>query len=130
VSPEKIGYFTLNNAENNDTAMEVIGAELGFDGRLRRGRCIGHTINLSAKALLFGQNADVFEQQLSGAEALSDTEYARWRKKGPVGKLRNIVIDVRISHRLIYLFKEIQKVSGFTKSYSSPTNSVYLTGRN
>ncbi|KAG7428544.1 hypothetical protein Forpi1262_v010222 [Fusarium oxysporum f. sp. raphani] len=38
VSPEKIGYFTLDNAANNDTAMEVIGAELGFDGRLRRGR--------------------------------------------------------------------------------------------
>ena len=62
VSPEKISYFTLNNAENNDTAMEVISAELGFDGRLRRGRCIGHTINISAKALLFGKNADVFEQ--------------------------------------------------------------------
>ncbi|EXK75729.1 hypothetical protein FOQG_19506 [Fusarium oxysporum f. sp. raphani 54005] len=55
VSPEKIGYFALDNAENNDTAMEVIGAELGFDGRLRRGRCIGHIINLSAKALLFGK---------------------------------------------------------------------------
>ncbi|KAG7424849.1 hypothetical protein Forpi1262_v014199 [Fusarium oxysporum f. sp. raphani] len=109
VSPEKIGYFTLDNAENNDTAMEVIGAELGFDGRLRRGRCIGHTINLSAKALLFGKNANAFEQQLSGAEALSDTEYAQWRKKGPVGKLHNIVVDVRISHRLIYLFKEVQR---------------------
>ncbi|KAF6524810.1 hypothetical protein HZS61_010605 [Fusarium oxysporum f. sp. conglutinans] len=109
VSPEKIGYFTLDNAENNDTAMEVIGAELGFDGRLRRGRCIGHIINLSAKALLFGKNADAFEQQLSSAEALSDTEYARWRKKGPVGKLHNIVVDVRISHRLIYLFKEVQR---------------------
>ncbi|KAG7423473.1 hypothetical protein Forpi1262_v014466 [Fusarium oxysporum f. sp. raphani] len=109
VSPEKIGYFTLDNAANNDTAMEVIGAELGFDGRLRRGRCFGHTINLSAKALLFGKNADAFEQQLSGAEALSDTEYARWRKRGPVGKLHNIVVDVRISHRLIYLFKEVQR---------------------
>ena len=130
VGPEKIGYFTLDNAENNDTAMEVIGAELGFDGRLRRGRCIGHTINLSAKALLFGKNADAFEKQLSGAEALSDTEYAQWRKKGPVGKLHNIVVDVRISHRLIYLFKEVQRVSGLTKSYSSHINSVYLTGRN
>ncbi|WKT53885.1 Parallel beta-helix repeat [Fusarium oxysporum f. sp. vasinfectum] len=109
LSPEKIGYFTLDNAENNYTAMEVIGAELGFNGRLRRGRCIGHIINLSAKAILFGKNADAFEQQLSSAEALSDTEYARWRKKGPVGKLHNIVVDVRISHRLIYLFKEVQR---------------------
>ena len=130
VGPEKIGYFTLDNAENNDTAMEVIGAELGFDGRLRRGRCIGHTLNLSAKALLFGKNADAFEQQLSGAEALSDTEYAQWRKKGPVGRLHNIVVDVRISHRLIYLFKEVQRVSGFTKSYSSHTDLAHLTGRN
>ncbi|KAM3537905.1 hypothetical protein ARSEF1564_009174 [Beauveria bassiana] len=109
VNPEKVGYFTLDNAENNDTAMEVIGGELGFDGRLRRGRCIGHTINLSAKALLFSRNTDALEQQLSGAEALSDAEYARWRKRGPVGKLHNIVVDVRISHRLIYLFKEVQR---------------------
>ena len=130
VGPEKIGYFTLDNAENNDTAMEVIGAELGFDGRLRQRCCIGHTLNLSAKALLFGKNADAFEQQLSGAEALSDTEYAQWRKKGPVGRLHNIVVDVRISHRLIYLFKEVQRVSGFTKSYSSHTDLTHLTGRN
>ncbi|KAM3451250.1 hypothetical protein NHJ6243_009632 [Beauveria neobassiana] len=96
VSREKIGYFTLDNAENNDTAMEVIGAELGFNGRLRRGRCMGHTINLSAKALLFRRNTDAFEQQLSGAEALSDAEYARWRRKGPVRKLHNIVVDEEI----------------------------------
>jgi hypothetical protein len=77
VGLEKIGYFTLDNAENNDTAMEVIGAKLRFDGRLRRGRCISHTLNLSAKALLFGKNANAFDQQLSGVEALSNTEYAQ-----------------------------------------------------
>ena len=59
--------------QHNDTAMKVIGAELGFDGRLRQGRCLGHTLNLLAKALLFGKNANVFKQQLSGTEALSDT---------------------------------------------------------
>lgn len=35
---EKIGYFTLDNAENNDTAMVTIGRELGFTGACRRGR--------------------------------------------------------------------------------------------
>ena len=86
--------------------------------------------NLSAKALLFGKKAGAFEQQLSGAEALSDTEYAQWRKKGPVGRLHNIVVDVRISHRLIYLFNEVQRLSGFTQSYSSHTDLAHLTGRN
>jgi hypothetical protein len=50
----KIGYAVLDNAKNNDTAMEELGKRLGFDGRRRRGRCIGHTLNLFAKALLFG----------------------------------------------------------------------------
>ncbi|OBS15334.1 hypothetical protein FPOA_28515 [Fusarium poae] len=59
---EKIGYFTFDNAENNDTAMGAIGRELGFTGASRRGRCFGHTVNLSAKALLFGKNASAFEE--------------------------------------------------------------------
>jgi hypothetical protein len=48
---DKVGYFILNNAENNTTAMDAISRKLGFNGRLRRGRCIGHIINLAAKAL-------------------------------------------------------------------------------
>jgi hypothetical protein len=62
IPPEKIGYFTLDNAENNTTAMVAIGQKLGFDGRLRRGRCVGHIINLAAKALLFGNDSDAFEE--------------------------------------------------------------------
>jgi hypothetical protein len=61
IPSEKIGYFTLDNAENNTTAMVAIGERLGFDGRLRRGRCTGHIINLAARALLFGNNPDAFE---------------------------------------------------------------------
>ncbi|PWI64137.1 hypothetical protein PCL_12103 [Purpureocillium lilacinum] len=94
---DRIGYFTLDNAESNDTAMEVIGGELGFVGSTRRGRCFGHTLNLSAKALLFGHKVEAFEEQLSGAAALSEAEHTLWRRKGPVGKLHNLRAEFDMS---------------------------------
>jgi hypothetical protein len=50
IPSEKIGYFTFYNAENNTIAMVAIGQKLGFDGRLHRGRCIGHIINVTARS--------------------------------------------------------------------------------
>ena len=58
---KKIGYFTLDNAVNNDMALEVIGAELGFNGKAQRGCCFGYILNLAAKAILFGKNIEAFE---------------------------------------------------------------------
>jgi hypothetical protein len=87
--------------------MEVIGAELGFDGKLRCGCCFGHTINLAAKAMLFGHHPDAFNEKLSGAASLTDAEYQQWRSIGPVGKLRNLVIDVQNVHWLSYRFRRI-----------------------
>jgi hypothetical protein len=106
---DRIKYFTLDNAGSNDKAMEVIGGELGVVGSTRRGRCFGHTLNLSTKALLFGHNVEVFGEQLSGAPALSEAEHALWRRKGPVGKLHNLVVEVRRSDRLTYLLRSIQR---------------------
>jgi hypothetical protein len=106
---DRIGYFTLDNAEGNDRAMEIIGGELGFVGSTRRGRCFGHTLNLSAKALLFGHNVEAFEEQLSGEAALSEADHSLWRRKGPVGKLHNLVVDVRRSDQLTYLLRSIQR---------------------
>ncbi|KAI1865935.1 uncharacterized protein JN550_007913 [Neoarthrinium moseri] len=120
----KTGYFTLDNAASNDVAAEVIGAELGFDGRLRRGRCIGHTINLSAKALLFGKTDDAaFEQQLSGAEALNEVDWKLGLSKGPVGKLHNLVVEVRSSNRIWSLLKEIQQQDEIDQAISSPAKA-------
>jgi hypothetical protein len=46
---KKIGYFTLDNARNNDTCMQELGLELNFNHKFRRLRCAGHMINLMAK---------------------------------------------------------------------------------
>ncbi|KAM0742766.1 hypothetical protein ACQRIT_002943 [Beauveria bassiana] len=105
---DKVGYFTLDNAENNDTAMDEIGKDLGFDGRMRRGRCFGHILNLSAKALLFGKNLGAFETELTGEALLAEAEYELWQKRGPVGKIHNIVAEIHRSDRLTYMLRGLQ----------------------
>jgi hypothetical protein len=111
----KLGYFTLDNAKNNDTAMEIIGAELGFVGSRRRGRCFGHILNLSAKAVLFGHDADAFERCISGGEPLTEAEHLIWRKKGPAGKLHNLVLAIHRSDLLTGMLRSIQQ-EAFAKS--------------
>ena len=56
---QKIGYFVADNASPNDTAVAAVCARLKLKGRpsRRRPRCIGHVINLAAKAFLFGDEA-------------------------------------------------------------------------
>jgi hypothetical protein len=108
ITPERVGYFKFDNAEDNTTAMVAIGENLGFDGRLRRGRCIGHVINLAAKALLFGNNPGAFEEQLDGTFSINYADYQLWRTQGPVGKLHNLVVDVRNVHKLYHGFLKVQ----------------------
>jgi hypothetical protein len=118
---DKIGYFTLD-AKNNDTAMEIIGGELGFVGARRRGRCFGHTLNLSAKAVLFGHDVDAFERRISGTEPLTEAEHLIWRKKGPAGKLHNLVVAIRRSDLLAGMLRNIQR-EAFNKSTKPKLNA-------
>lgn len=60
-----LGYMTLDNAKNNDTALVCLeesmeGLGLDFDSVKRRVRCFGHVINLSVQAFLWGDNAELF----------------------------------------------------------------------
>ena len=104
-----MGYFTLDNAGNNDTAMEVIAGELGFDSTQRRVRCIGHIINLVVKALLFGKDAKAFEETIERGELLARAAHDEWMKKGSVGKVHNWVVWVHRSDLLTNLLKEFQQ---------------------
>jgi hypothetical protein len=94
-----IGYFTLDNASNNDTAMKCIGAKLQllgieFDPVKRRLRCLGHIINLVVKAFLWGDDPETFEREVDSLadQEHYDAELLLWWKRGPLGKLHNIVV--------------------------------------
>jgi hypothetical protein len=114
INPSQIGYFTLDNAESNTTAMVAIGTALRFNGRSRRGRFISYIINLAAKALLFGNNPDAFE--LDGKSPLNLTDYQLWLARGAISKLHNLVIDVSNMHKLHYGFQKAQQKAGIPHS--------------
>lgn len=56
---EKLGYFTMDNASNNDTTLAKIQRlshikGIKFNASDRQVRCFGHIINLVVKAFLWG----------------------------------------------------------------------------
>jgi hypothetical protein len=95
----KIGYFILANASNNNTAMKCISAKhrelnIEFDQVQRGIRCHGHIINLVVKAFLWWEEPEAFELEAESLRTQQDeeAELLLWRRRGPIGKLHNIIV--------------------------------------
>jgi hypothetical protein len=69
---DRIGYFVLDNASNNDTCIEALAEEFGFIAQHRRLRCASHIINLVTKAFLFRDNIKAFEVEIEVPKELID----------------------------------------------------------
>ena len=65
-----------DNASSNDTCVaEIIDfIRLDLDLGERRLRCMGHIINLIAKAFIFGNKSETFEADIAIAENTNDLE--------------------------------------------------------
>jgi hypothetical protein len=103
---DNLGVFVADNAESNDVAWRVTLARLypQRDPVTSRSRCLGHIINLAAKAFLLGKDTEVFKAIVDQVNDSTprDSEVIRnaqtaWRKKGPVRKLHNIIVFIRSS---------------------------------
>lgn len=89
---DKIGYFMTDNATNNDTCIEALGTEFGFNPLHRRLRCSGHKINLVARAMLWGVDEEAFENELAHV-TIEDQDLLIWRRRGPLGKMKHHHLD-------------------------------------
>jgi hypothetical protein len=81
---------------------------MGFDPKAKRLRCMGHVLNLIAKAYLYGQDTSDFEtkfkeQGLNGCRKM-------WRGRGELGKLHNLVAHVMASGKRFNLFITLQSI--------------------
>lgn len=91
----KLGYFVLDKITSNDTCVDQILRELRPDlnKKERRLQCVGHIINLTAQAFLFGKDVEAFQMEARVARdaRLEQRELEIWRQKGSFGKLHNLV---------------------------------------
>jgi hypothetical protein len=113
----KFGYFTGDNASNNDTALEWLTQRLVDDGGIgfnvteRRLRCFAHDMQIAVNGLLFGPKVKELETYEATANA-TDAEKAewikvKWRSFGAIGKLHNIVKYIRVSPKRRAGFKTL-----------------------
>ena len=115
----KVGYFMMDNASNNDTAMQELQSLLisrygegsvTITSDERRLRCFGHILNLAAKTLLFSADERAFKADINNYpdEKEEEAELNKWRKLGPVGTAHNFVMFIYGSSQRRKEFRKIQ----------------------
>ncbi|KAA8623485.1 Dimer-Tnp-hAT domain-containing protein [Pyrenophora tritici-repentis] len=104
ISGDQIGYFMLDNASANDTAVEFILKDLcpwmkSKQRRHCRLRCLGHVINLCCQAFLMGRNCEKYLAKLEKHHQRGDYTKVEelWKKFGCLGRLHNLVRYIRLT---------------------------------
>ncbi|EGU77021.1 hypothetical protein FOXB_12469 [Fusarium oxysporum f. sp. conglutinans Fo5176] len=112
----RVGCAISDNMMANDTCLYYMYQRLdpsmrSVDIKARRMRCYGHTLNLVARAFLFGKDAESFELEsdINGMRGLVEQDLDHWHTKGPIGKLRNIVKFIRSSPQRSEQFKRVAR---------------------
>lgn len=92
----ELGYYVTDNHPANDLAVGKILSENAIPEKVeqRRLRCLGHIVNLAAKAFLFGKDTEAFEAE--DYEELA-AAYKLWQIAGPVGQVHFIFTFIRAS---------------------------------
>jgi hypothetical protein len=106
----RFGHAITDNASENSACMAILGKELGIDPDEHHVLCIGHIINLVAYEVLFGSDIEAFELELENNVTAEIVELATWRRKGPIGKLHNLIRYITHSSKRRDKFFSIQEL--------------------
>ncbi|CCE35276.1 uncharacterized protein CPUR_03264 [Claviceps purpurea 20.1] len=76
----KVGYFVLNDAPDNDRIIEGLGRALQWKNRSqRRVRCLGHVLHLVHHVA----QTTLFADKREGFDGLDPYDFHEWAKRGP-----------------------------------------------
>ena len=134
---DKLGWFTTDNASSNKSCIDALASEYRFNSQERWIRCAGHVFNLVGQAALLGSDSDAFAEEISAID-LEEMELIQWRRKGPIGKLHNVVHWINRSPQRCERFELLQlqlitplkpegkkDVYGLIKDVTTRWNSFY-----
>jgi hypothetical protein len=120
INKATVGYFVLNNASNNNAAVEAIAQQIGFNAVNRRLRCAPHTLNLVGQILLWGKDSSSYDND--PAEFAVESEYmSEWRHNGPLGVLIAIVNYIKTPQQYA-LFADFQRLAHRELPVDAPAN--------
>ena len=91
-------------------------------------RCNGHIINLAAQSFLFYTEDEALTDHNNDSSTFAtptELEMEHWRKKGPLGKLHNIVVFIQRSTQRIAKFRELSQGHNLSRDNSTRWNSWY-----
>jgi hypothetical protein len=101
---DKMGYFMLDNATNNDLAVKLILQELfphWSNDRIkrRRLRCLGHVVNLAAQRFIHGGNTEEAFQELrdSFMEEEAGVVLGQSQRLTTLGTLHSLIRYIRMT---------------------------------
>ena len=109
VTSRTLGYFMLDNATNNDAAVDKITQQMGLTAAHRRLRCGCHVLNLVGQTLLWTNNDDAYDNEKTEL-AIEYDLMRNWRKDGPLGVLLSIINYIRTPQQY-ELFENFQRLA-------------------
>ncbi|KAG9388993.1 hypothetical protein A1F94_001886 [Pyrenophora tritici-repentis] len=83
IGSDKLGYFVLDNAANNDTAVSSLAHAYDFNAAHRRLRCGPHTLNLIGQAIIFGSNQEAYNNNNDEQLQTEEVYMQEWPSKPP-----------------------------------------------
>jgi hypothetical protein len=107
----RFGYAVTDNASENRACLNLLADELAFNAGKRHVLCVGHIINLVAHKVLFGSDAEAFELELQSKVTAEAVELASWRRKGPIGKLHNLIRYIMFNSTRQEAFIRLQEIA-------------------
>jgi hypothetical protein len=99
--------------------------QITYNAEHYRLRCNGHIINLTAQAFLFHLVDEALANHNNTNNLVSPTEAEMelWRKKGPLGKLHNIVVYIQRSTQRMASFRELSQGRNLSRDNATRWNS-------